>query len=414
MSKKDNTNNTNEEVILGEKVKYPLVYDGLPIILSGKNRGYTDKVASAEMLGVTLDEFKRILANVKAMHIREPESTISVIEYVNKMREQGLTIDDIGTGINKYQAGREDDEGPYTKDSFKFILMRENLDQRNENNPSNVGTSKGVVTPIGEFDSVIEAAEALQMSVKGLTNRLNSANPKYKGYYFKNGVTKKITAILQESGQRFFSCDNISNVIEQFNRDDIIDDITEKAEAFLRSLMIDVDNDPNAKDTARRISKMYFDELFDGRYSPEPKITAFPNDDVETRYAGMLVTRAEIKSMCSHHHQIVSGTCWIGILPSTKVIGLSKYARLAQWYARRGTLQEELTKQIADGIRNHTGSQDIAVVIKAEHGCCTNRGIMANDSSTWTSVLYGQFYNPSVKQEFFNLIQGNLGGFRCS
>jgi GTP cyclohydrolase I len=167
-------------------------------------------------------------------------------------------------------------------------------------------------------------------------------------------------------------------------------------------------------DTGRRMSKMYINELFEGRYTPEPDVTAFPNDDVATRYAGMLITKAEIKSICSHHHQVVSGVAYIGLLPSTKVIGLSKYARLAQWYARRGTLQEELTKQIADGIMHHTGSKDVGVVVIAQHGCCTNRGIMASDSSTWTSIMEGQFYNPSVKQEFLGLIQGNISGFRSN
>jgi GTP cyclohydrolase I len=158
---------------------------------------------------------------------------------------------------------------------------------------------------------------------------------------------------------------------------------------------------------------MYLNELFEGRYKKEPDVTSFPNDDVATRYAGMLITKAEIKSMCSHHHQPVTGTVWIGLLPSTRVIGLSKYARLAQWYARRGQLQEELTKQIADGIMKHTGSKDVGVVIAASHGCCENRGVMAKDSTTWTSILEGQFYNPSVKQEFLGLIQGNISGFRC-
>lgn len=210
----------------------------------------------------------------------------------------------------------------------------------------------------------------------------------------------------------FKANDNIADFMHPEDKSALIDELTIKFESVLDSLLVDREGDPNSRDTGRRMAKMYINELFEGRYTKAPSVTAFPNEDVATRYSGMLITRADIKSMCSHHHQPVTGVCYIALLPSTKVIGLSKYARLAQWYARRGTLQEELTKQIADSIMHHTGSKDVAVAIKASHGCCENRGIMSKDSATWTSIMEGQFYNPSVKTEFFNLIQGNM--FQCS
>lgn len=227
-------------------------------------------------------------------------------------------------------------------------------------------------------------------------------------------ISQTIRNRIKASGKRFFANDNIAEFMDEHEKQALIEEATTKFEAVLDTLLIDRENDPNSHDTGRRLSKMFINELFEGRYTPEPKVTAFPNEDIETRYDGMLITKAEIKSSCSHHWQAVTGTAWIAILPSTKVIGLSKYARLAQWLARRGTLQEELTKQIADSIMKHTGSKDVAVVIQASHGCCSNRGIMANDSSTWTSSLSGQFFNPSVKSEFYSLIQGNMGGFRCN
>lgn len=228
-------------------------------------------------------------------------------------------------------------------------------------------------------------------------------------------ISQVITERMVNRGHRFWAGDNVADFIyDEDEKQALIDEATAKFEAVLDTLLIDRHNDPNSKDTGRRMAKMYINELFEGRFTRPPKITAFPNEDPDTRFAGMLIATAELKSMCSHHHQPVNGKAWIGILPSTRVIGLSKYARLAQWYARRGTLQEELTKQIADGIQKYTGSQDIGVVVVAEHGCCTNRGIMANDSSTWTSVLRGQFFNPSVKQEFYNLIQGGLNKFQCN
>lgn len=108
--------------------------------------------------------------------------------------------------------------------------------------------------------------------------------------------------------------------------------------------------------------------------------------------------------MCSHHHQPVTGVAYIGVLPGKKVIGLSKYTRIAQWCARRGTLQEELCNDIAREIQKATDTEDVAVYIQATHGCCENRGIGAHSSLTQTTVLEGRFFNEPVREEFFNNI----------
>jgi GTP cyclohydrolase I len=142
-----------------------------------------------------------------------------------------------------------------------------------------------------------------------------------------------------------------------------------------------------------------------GRYYPRPNATAFPNHTNEP-YKGMLVVRSELTSMCSHHHQPVKGVAYIGIIAADTLIGLSKYTRIAQWCARRGTLQEELAMDIAREIRKATGSKDVGVYIECEHGCCINRGIMAYSSLTQTTVLEGVFKtDPGVKQEFFDNIK---------
>ena len=142
-----------------------------------------------------------------------------------------------------------------------------------------------------------------------------------------------------------------------------------------------------------------------GRYEPAPDATAFPNDTTD-RYEGMLVVRSELRSMCSHHHQPVSGVAYIGIIAAQKLIGLSKYTRIAQWCARRGTLQEELCNDIAREIMKATGSKNVGVYIQATHGCCENRGIMAHSSLTQTTVLTGAFKDdPSVKKEFMDNIK---------
>jgi GTP cyclohydrolase I len=110
--------------------------------------------------------------------------------------------------------------------------------------------------------------------------------------------------------------------------------------------------------------------------------------------------------MCSHHHQPVVGVAYIGILAANKLIGLSKYTRIAQWCARRGTLQEELCNDIAREIMRATDSKDVGVYIQATHGCCENRGIMAHSSLTQTTVLRGAFKDdPAAKTEFFDNIK---------
>jgi len=220
-------------------------------------------------------------------------------------------------------------------------------------------------------------------------------------------ISQTIRERIKADGGRFHANDNISKYMNDTEREMLVDELTDKFQGVLQSLVIDTETDPNSKGTAHRLAKMYVHEIMGGRYYPAPRVAAFPNDGSHGTkpYNGMLVVRAELKSMCSHHHQPVTGVAFIGIIPSKKVIGLSKYVRIAQHCARRGTLQEELCGDIADAIQKATESEDIAVYIQAEHGCCTNRGIMAHSSLTQTTVLRGDFRDSGVKNEFFNNIK---------
>ena len=214
-----------------------------------------------------------------------------------------------------------------------------------------------------------------------------------------------IIAKMRNDGKRFWAGDNISEYISNTVKAELIGEATEAFETVLDTLLIDRDTDPNSKGTARRLAKMYFNELLAGRYESAPNATAFPNDPKDG-YDGMLVVRSELKSVCSHHHQPVTGVAYIGIIAADKLIGLSKYTRIAQWCARRGTLQEELAMDIAREIMAATGSKDVGVYIQATHGCCENRGIMAHSSLTQTTVLKGVFStDPGVKKEFMDNIK---------
>jgi len=216
---------------------------------------------------------------------------------------------------------------------------------------------------------------------------------------------EEIKARLVQADMRYWAGDNISKVLHEGDKEALIDEASVAFESVLDALVIDRYNDPNSKGTARRLAKMYYNELMVGRYDVPPSATAFPNDS-DNRYEGMLVVRSELKSVCSHHHQPVQGVAYIGIIAADKLIGLSKYTRIAQWCARRGTLQEELANDITREIQKATDAEHLGVYIQATHGCCENRGIMATSSLTQTTVLKGSFKDDSgTKKEFFDNIK---------
>jgi GTP cyclohydrolase I len=218
-------------------------------------------------------------------------------------------------------------------------------------------------------------------------------------------ISKTIKDRLEQAGKRYWAGDNISDYIHGHELDQLVDELSDKFEGVLGSLVIDTTNDPNSKGTAKRLAKMYVHELMAGRYDPMPAATAFPNDS-DDRYEGMLVVRSELTSMCSHHHQIVRGVAYIGIIAADKLIGLSKYTRIAQWCASRGTLQEELANDIAREIQKATGAEHLGVYVQATHGCVENRGVRAHSSLTQTTVLKGAFKDDAgTKKEFMDNIK---------
>jgi GTP cyclohydrolase I len=216
-------------------------------------------------------------------------------------------------------------------------------------------------------------------------------------------VSKIIRDRVEHDGNRYYAADNISEFIEDGELELLIDEVAGKFEGVLQSLIIDTEDDPNSTGTAKRLAKMYVNEIMSGRYYPAPRVTSFPNDG---KYDQLIVVRSDIKSMCSHHHQPVSGVCYIACMPGDRVIGLSKYTRIAQHLSQRGHLQEELTEMIAAQIEELTASKAVGVYIRARHGCCENRGIMSSNSSTQTTVLKGELKtNPALKNEFMHNVQ---------
>ena len=218
-------------------------------------------------------------------------------------------------------------------------------------------------------------------------------------------ISQKIKERVQAAGARAWANDNISDYIEEGEKQLLIEEAMPAFENVLQSLVIDTETDPNSKDTARRMAKMYINEIMSGRYDPMPNPSAFPNY-IEGGYEGMLVVRSELTSLCSHHHQTVKGVAYIGIIAGPKLLGLSTYTHIAKWCSRRGTLQEELNVMIANKIQAITGTDHVCVYVQATHGCCENRGIKAHSSLTQTTVLRGAFKDePDVRKEFIDNVK---------
>ena len=218
-------------------------------------------------------------------------------------------------------------------------------------------------------------------------------------------VSIQIRERLKASRQRFHANDNIADFIEPGELEKILDEVEEKMKAVLSSLVIDTDNDHNTTDTARRVAKMYVQEVFKGRFVKPPVITEFPN--VEHLNELMIVGPITVRSACSHHFCPVIGKIWIGVLPNknTNVIGLSKYARLAEWVMGRPQIQEEAVVQLADLIQVKTQPDGLAIVMEATHFCMAWRGVKDMDSRMINSVMRGAFLkDPDLRREFLSLI----------
>ncbi len=218
-------------------------------------------------------------------------------------------------------------------------------------------------------------------------------------------VSVKIRERIAASRKRYFANDNIAEFIQPGELEKLLDEVADKMKGVLSSMVIDTENDHNTGDTARRVAKMYVNEVFRGRYVPAPAITEFPN--VGHLNELMIVGPISVRSACSHHLCPVIGKIWIGVMPNehTNVIGLSKYARLAEWVMGRPQIQEEAVVQLADLIMEKTQPDGLAIVMEASHYCMGWRGVKDMDSKMINSVMRGVFLkDSSLRREFLSLI----------
>lgn len=219
-------------------------------------------------------------------------------------------------------------------------------------------------------------------------------------------VSQRIRDRLVKTRTRFHANDNIAAHIEPGELDALLDEVTAKLQGVLESLVIDTENDHNTQDTGRRVAKMFINEVFGGRYVPMPPVTEFPNAAHLNEL--MIVGPITVRSACSHHLCPVIGKVWIGVMPNehSALIGLSKYARIAQWIMGRPQIQEEAVVQLADVLQEKMQPDGLAVVMEADHFCMQWRGVKDMDAKMINSVMHGSFLkDPALRREFLSLIK---------
>ena len=217
----------------------------------------------------------------------------------------------------------------------------------------------------------------------------------------KGTTSEEIKKRIKKAGKRFHSNDNIAEFIKDGEMDLLQAEVQEKLQGVLDSLVIDTENDHNTNETAKRVAKMYIRETFGGRFKPAPRVTSFPNMGYKSMYTSGPIS---IRSTCAHHFQNIVGKAWVGIIPNGEVIGLSKFNRIVHHIVERPQIQEEMTTQIAEALQKYAKTPNVAVLIKAEHHCMTQRGVREHESDMTTAILLGAFdTHAPLKKEFYDI-----------
>jgi len=222
-----------------------------------------------------------------------------------------------------------------------------------------------------------------------------------------SNISETIKNRILQAGDSFFANHNISKHIQPGELEQLEAEVAEQFEGVLQRLVIDTNHDHNTNGTARRVAKMFVREIFGGRYQPMPRVTSFPNMGYESLYTTGPIS---IRSTCAHHFQNIVGNCWVGVLPEGEVIGLSKFNRIVHWIAQRPQIQEEMTTEIAEALKEYAKTPNVAVIVKAEHHCMTQRGVREHESDMTTAVMHGAFRtDPSLKKEFYDIFASMKG-----
>ena len=210
---------------------------------------------------------------------------------------------------------------------------------------------------------------------------------------------------------RYHANDNIAAFVHAGELDELKAEVESKMQDVLSSLVIDTASDHNTNDTARRVAKMFIDEVFRGRYVPIPAVTEFPNFSRLNEL--MIVGPVKVRSACSHHLCPILGRVWVGIMPNehSNLIGLSKYARICDWVMSRPQIQEEAVIMLADELQERVRPDGLAIVMEADHFCMHWRGVKDDGTAMTNSVMRGAFLkDASLRREFLSLMSKKNGG----
>lgn len=219
-------------------------------------------------------------------------------------------------------------------------------------------------------------------------------------------ASERIRARITEAGERFNANDNIADFLREGEVDELRAEVEAQMQNVLDALVIDTERDHNTRETAQRISRMFFDEVFRGRYEAPPKVTNFPNAAGLNEL--MIVGPITVRSACSHHLCPIMGKLWIGVLPNadSDLIGLSKYVRLADWVMSRPQIQEEAVVMLANELEQRIHPDGLAVVMEADHFCMHWRGVRDDQAVMTNSVMRGSFLKDStLRREFLSLMR---------
>ncbi|HSI52064.1 MAG TPA: GTP cyclohydrolase I [Ideonella sp.] len=218
-------------------------------------------------------------------------------------------------------------------------------------------------------------------------------------------VSERVRYRLVQARRRYHANDNIADFLREGELQELKEEVSAKMAEVLKALVIDTESDHNTQDTARRVAKMYLEEVFRGRYQPMPPVTEFPNASRLNEL--MIVGPITVRSACSHHMCPILGKIWVGVLPNehSNLIGLSKYARIADWIMTRPQIQEEAVIMLADALQERVKPDGLAIVMEADHFCMHWRGVKDNDTAMTNSVMRGAFLkDPNLRREFLSLL----------
>ena len=218
-------------------------------------------------------------------------------------------------------------------------------------------------------------------------------------------VSERIRYRIVDSGCRYHANDNIAAFVHEGELAELKAEVQAKMQAVLESLVIDTVSDHNTHETAKRVAKMYLEEVFRGRYVPIPAVTEFPN--IERLNELMIVGPITVRSACSHHMCPIFGKVWIGLLPNehSNLIGLSKYARICEWIMSRPQIQEEAVTMLANELQERVRPDGLAIVMEADHFCMHWRGVKDTETAMVNSVMRGAFLkDANLRREFLSLL----------